>query len=101
MSHRELRVFLYQRRDKLREERSAKIERLDARVSEIVKSLQEKGFKSPYLKSFVIARVNPLRFMKTLPPFDDALDDIQKRAEAQDEQTSLLDELRKILSEHR
>ena len=66
---------------KLREGRSAKIERLDARVSEVVKSLQAKGFKSPYLKSFIIARVNPLRFMKTLPPFDDALDDIQKRAE--------------------
>jgi ParB family chromosome partitioning protein len=66
---------------KLREARAAKIERLDARVTEVVKALQEKGFKSPYLRAFVVARVNPLRFMKTLPPFDEALDDIQKRAD--------------------
>ena len=45
-----------------------------------MKALQEKGFKSPYLKAFVVARVNPLRFMKTLPPFDEALDDILKCA---------------------
>jgi ParB family chromosome partitioning protein len=66
---------------KLREARAAKIERLDARVTEVIKALQEKGFKSPYLRAFVVARVNPLRFMKTLPPFDEALDDIQKRAD--------------------
>jgi ParB family chromosome partitioning protein len=66
---------------KLREARAAKIERLDARVTEIIKALQEKGFKSPYLRAFVVARVNPLRFMKTLPPFDEALDDIVKRAD--------------------
>jgi len=65
---------------KVREERAEKIEKLDARVSEVVKSLQAKGFKSPYLKAFVVARVNPLRFMKTVPPFDEALDDIHKRA---------------------
>jgi len=32
------------------------------------------------LKAFVVARVNPLRFMKTVPPFDEAIDDIIKRA---------------------
>jgi len=66
---------------KKREARAAKIERLDARVTEVIKALQEKGFKSPYLRAFVVARVNPLRFMKTLPPFDEALDDIVKRAD--------------------
>ena len=45
-----------------------------------MKALQAKGFKSPYLKAFVVARVNPLRFMKTMPPFDEALDDILKKA---------------------
>src|SRR5205085_2538106 len=55
---------------KVREARAEKIEKLDARVSEVVKSLQAKGFKSPYLKAFVVARVNPLRFMKVMPPFD-------------------------------
>jgi ParB family transcriptional regulator, chromosome partitioning protein len=66
---------------KIREARAAKIQRLDARVTEIIKALQEKGFKSPYLRAFVVARVNPLRFMKTLPPFDEAVDDIVKRAD--------------------
>ena len=65
---------------KTREERAAKLQKLDARVSEIVKALEAKGFKSPYLKAFVVARVNPLRFMKTVPPFDEAIDDILKRA---------------------
>ncbi len=64
----------------IREERAAKIERLDARVLEVVKVLQAQGLKSPYLKAFVVARVNPLRFMKTTPSFDAALDDILGRA---------------------
>ena len=64
----------------IRQGRAEKIERLDRRVGEIVKDLQDRSFKSPYLKAFVVARVNPLRFMKTLPPFDDALEDILKRA---------------------
>jgi ParB family chromosome partitioning protein len=66
---------------KVREARAAKIEKLDTRVAEIVHALQAKGFKSPYLKAFVIARCNPLRFMKVMPPFDEALDDITKRAQ--------------------
>ena len=65
---------------KVREARAEKIEKLDTRVSEVVKALQAKGFKSPYLKAFVVARVNPLRFMKVMPPFDEALDDINKKA---------------------
>ncbi|MCE9582216.1 MAG: ParB/RepB/Spo0J family partition protein [Planctomycetes bacterium] len=65
----------------MREKRAAKIEKLDARVTEVIQALQAKGFKSPYLRAFVVARVNPLRFMKVMPPFDEALDDIQKRAD--------------------
>jgi ParB family chromosome partitioning protein len=65
---------------KIREGRAAKLIELDGHVAAAVKALQEKGFKSPYLKAFVVARVNPLRFMKTLPPFDEAIDDILKRA---------------------
>jgi ParB family chromosome partitioning protein len=64
----------------IRERRAGKVEKLDARVSELVEALKAKGFKSPYLKPFVVARVNPLRFMKTFPPFDEALDDILHRA---------------------
>ena len=36
----------------------------DDAVSEAVARLKERGFDSPYLKTFVVARVNPLRFMK-------------------------------------
>lgn len=64
----------------IREERAAKLERLDARVLEAVRVLQARSFKSPYLKAFVVARVNPLRFVKTAPSFDEALDDILERA---------------------
>jgi ParB family chromosome partitioning protein len=65
---------------RVREGRAAKLVQLDVHVATAVKALQEKGFKSPYLKAFVVARVNPLRFMKTMPPFDAALDDILRRA---------------------
>lgn len=34
---------------------------LDARVGEVVKKLKERGFVSPYLRAFVVARINPLR----------------------------------------
>jgi len=36
---------------------------------------------SPYLKSFVVARINPLRFIKgDLPSFDELLTTMEKRA---------------------
>jgi ParB family chromosome partitioning protein len=66
---------------KEREKRAAKLIRLDEHVAKAVAGLQAKGFKSPYLKTFVVARCNPLRFMKTMPPFDEGIDDILKRAE--------------------
>lgn len=65
----------------VREKRADLIGRLDAAVAERVKELQAKGMKSPYLKAFVIARCNPLRFMKELPPFDEAVGEILRRVE--------------------
>ena len=41
---------------------------LDDAVEEAVAKLREKGLTSPYLKAFVVARVNPLRFSKGEPP---------------------------------
>jgi ParB family chromosome partitioning protein len=41
---------------------------LDEKVAGVVAKLKAKGFVSPYLKSFVVARVNPLRFMQGEPP---------------------------------
>ena len=33
-------------------------------MAEIVAKLKERGFESPYLKAFVVARINPLRFKR-------------------------------------
>jgi ParB family chromosome partitioning protein len=54
---------------------------LDDAVSETVAKLKEKGLTSPYLKNFVVARVNPLRFIKgELPGFEELLTTMTKRA---------------------
>jgi ParB family chromosome partitioning protein len=68
-----------------RERRAQAVLELDDAVSEAVKRLKEKGFDSPYLKNFVVARVNPLRFMKGgAPPFDDLFAQMTKRAQGMD-----------------
>ena len=41
---------------------------LDARVAEVVKKLKDRGFVSPYLRAFVVARINPLRWIQGEPP---------------------------------
>jgi ParB family chromosome partitioning protein len=35
---------------------------IDARVKEIIAALQGRGFRSPYLRTYVVARLNPVRF---------------------------------------
>ncbi len=47
-----------------RRERAARVLELDEAVNAVVNELKERGFKSPYLKAFVVARVNPLRFKR-------------------------------------
>jgi ParB family chromosome partitioning protein len=59
--------FLAAKLPKALEERAARAEQLfalDAAVSQAVAALKERGFDSPYLKNFVVARVNPLRFLR-------------------------------------
>lgn len=56
-----------------RENFAARLREIDAHVKKIIASLQARGFKSPYLRSYVVARVNPVRFHKikrgdTKPP---------------------------------
>jgi ParB family transcriptional regulator, chromosome partitioning protein len=64
-----------------RERRAGRVLELDDAVSDTVKRLQERGLTSPYLRSFVVARINPLRFIKgELPSFDALLDTMTKRA---------------------
>jgi ParB family chromosome partitioning protein len=60
----------------IREERAARVLSLDELVAQAVRGLKERGFVSPYLKAYVVARVNPLRFQKTAsaPSFDSTLD---------------------------
>jgi ParB family transcriptional regulator, chromosome partitioning protein len=68
----------------IRERRAAAVLRLDDLVIEKVEALKARGLTSPYLKSFVAARVNPIRFRpKDAPPlsFDEAIDRMTKAAE--------------------
>jgi len=67
---------------KERERRGRKILRLDDAVGVAVEKLKAKGFTSPYLKAFVVARVNYTRFSKaTSFDFDEATDRIIAAAE--------------------
>src|SRR5215813_4103652 len=47
-----------------REGYAARIEEIDAEVKRIVSALQARGFKSPYLRNYVVARINPVRFYR-------------------------------------
>ena len=68
-----------------RERRAGLVLELDDAVTEAVEKLKAKGLTSPYLKAFVVARVNPLRFMKgSVPPFDELLATMTKRARGMD-----------------
>jgi ParB family transcriptional regulator, chromosome partitioning protein len=67
----------------LRRERARTVLALDDEIVKQVEALKAKGLTSPYLKSFVVARVNPIRFRpKDAPPlsFDEALDRMAKAA---------------------
>jgi ParB family chromosome partitioning protein len=56
-----------------REGLASRLVAIDRDVKRIVSELQERGFKSPYLKAYVVARINPVRFHRakkgdTKPP---------------------------------
>jgi ParB family chromosome partitioning protein len=68
-----------------RERRAALLLELDDAVTEAIAKLKERGFDSPYLRAFVVARVNPLRFAKgDPPPFDELLATMTRRARGLD-----------------
>lgn len=55
--------------------------KIDARVGEIVGELKAKGLESPYLRNFVVARINPIRFLKgKTMPIDETLDKMEQAA---------------------
>jgi ParB family chromosome partitioning protein len=47
-----------------REDYAARLIDIDTRVKSIIAALQARGFKSPYLRNYVVARINPVRFHK-------------------------------------
>jgi ParB family chromosome partitioning protein len=58
-----------------RERRSAKVLKLDDAVAKVVDALKKRGLTSPYLKPFVVARINPIRFSKSTEfDFDEVMD---------------------------
>jgi ParB family chromosome partitioning protein len=68
----------------IRRERAKALMDLDKAVIEKVEALKAKGLTSPYLKSFVVARINPIRFRpKDAAPlsFDEVMDRMTKAVE--------------------
>ena len=58
-----------------RERRATKVLKLDDGVANVVAALKERGLTSPYLRPFVIARINPIRFSKATDfDFDEVMD---------------------------
>ena len=49
---------------RVREKRAEKVLALDDAVNEAIERLKAKGLESPYLRAFVVARINPLRWKK-------------------------------------
>jgi ParB family transcriptional regulator, chromosome partitioning protein len=43
---------------------AARLQQIDTQVKRIIAALQTRGFKSPYLRNYVVARINPVRFHK-------------------------------------
>jgi ParB family chromosome partitioning protein len=67
---------------KERERRGKKVLKLDDAVANIVERLKKKGLTSPYLKSFVVSRINYTRFSKAPTiDFDEAFDKITASAQ--------------------
>ncbi len=68
----------------VREKRAKTLLELDDAVIQQVETLKARGLTSPYLKSFVVARINPVRFRpKDSDPlsFDEALGRMSKALE--------------------
>jgi len=66
---------------KVHEKHAAMLMDLDTRVAEVVAKLKARGFVSPYLRAFVVARINPLRWIQGEPPsLEEVLKTMRERA---------------------
>jgi ParB family transcriptional regulator, chromosome partitioning protein len=82
----------------VRQQRAKAVLTLDDLIVKQVEALKAKGLTSPYLKSFVVARVNPIRFRpKEAPPlsFDEVLDRMTQAAQKFNPDKVKLDDLAK------
>jgi len=67
---------------KERSRRAGLILKIDDGVTEIVNRLKKRGFTSPYLRPFVVARINPIRFSTSTEfDVDEVLARMQKSAD--------------------
>jgi ParB family chromosome partitioning protein len=63
------------------EKRASMVLDLEEKVAAVVKRLKECGLVSPYLRSFVVARINPLRWIQGKPAaLEDVLKTMRERA---------------------
>ena len=66
---------------KVHEKRAGMVLDLEEKVATVVQKLKERGLMSPYLRSFVVARINPLRWIRDEPPPpEDVLRTMRERA---------------------
>jgi ParB family chromosome partitioning protein len=65
-----------------RAERAEQLLALDDAVNAAIQALKDKGFQSPYLRAFVVARINPLRWKRgATAEFDDVIGKMRQAAE--------------------
>lgn len=63
------------------ERHAAMVLDLEEEVARVVVKLKDRGLLSPYLRSFVVARINPLRWIKEEPPaLEEVLKTMRERA---------------------
>ena len=69
------------RRIKVHEKYADQLLELDERVNAVIQKLKARGFTSPYLRAFVVARINPLRWIQgEPPPLEEVLKTMRERA---------------------
>ena len=65
----------------VREKTAKLLGEVEQKVAAVVAKLRERGLTSPYLRPFVVARINPLRFHKgEPPPIDEVLTTMRDKA---------------------
>ena len=82
----------------IRQARAGSVQKLDEQVSRHVEALKAKGLTSPYLRSFVVARLNPIRFRpKEAEPlsFDEVMERMEKAAAKFNPEKIKMDDLAK------